>query len=131
MAAEAHAQRLLPRRDIGREDGAGRVPRGAGAGEVVLDHPLQERFGDHHRLVPYAEQPRGLVAVGELVAELRPSWLLGCGAALVITTVCDAPLAALVWLTAIFTRLATLEHVDRLPSTPSDASVIDANGDDR
>ena len=58
---------VLPGRDgVGQLD-AERRKVGTRAGELVLDHPLQERLGLHHRLIGDAErlaQPRDIIVGG-------------------------------------------------------------------
>lgn len=53
MARVEHPQlECFPRLHVGDQHRSGELPRWAGGGEVVLDHPLPERLGDHRRLVP-------------------------------------------------------------------------------
>ncbi len=67
MRAVEHAQlRGLIGRDVGHQFGASSFPARARAGEIILDHPLAESFGDHRALVACAERgfDRGAVGVG-------------------------------------------------------------------
>src|SRR3546814_8074920 len=56
MRAVEHSQfRRLIRRNVGDELSANRLPARARAGEIILDHPLAEAFGDHGALIARAE----------------------------------------------------------------------------
>ena len=55
---------LLVGPHVGDQLRPGRLPGGPAGGEVVLDHPLAEALGGDGRLVPQAEEGRGLVERG-------------------------------------------------------------------
>src|SRR3546814_1161019 len=73
MRAVEHPQfRRLIGRNVGDEFGANRLPARARAGEILLDYPLAEAFGDHRALVEIGKH------TSELQSLMRISYAVFC-----------------------------------------------------